>query len=77
MSGRERLKMICPVSFACFGVTFAHAQTLTHTNSIAYLLCTFLFQFVNRCDVKFLPIYVPSAEEQQDPTLFADNCQVI
>lgn len=36
-----------------------------------------LSQFVNHCEIEFLPVYRPSPEEQKDPRLFACNVRAV
>ena len=38
-----------------------------------YHLFRVLTQFVNYCEMQFLPVYNPSEEEKKDPALYAEN----
>eukprot|EP01094_Clydonella_sp_ATCC50884_P024646 TRINITY_DN6248_c0_g1_i1.p1 TRINITY_DN6248_c0_g1~~TRINITY_DN6248_c0_g1_i1.p1 ORF type:complete len:355 (+),score=70.95 TRINITY_DN6248_c0_g1_i1:190-1254(+) len=40
-----------------------------------YHLLRMMCQFVNHCEIHFLPVYCPSEEEIADPTLYAENVQ--
>lgn len=37
------------------------------------LLWLTLAQFYNSCEIEFLPVYVPDAEEKKNPSLFAEH----
>jgi len=36
-----------------------------------------LAQFVNHCELEFLPVYNPSDAEKADPSLFANNVRQV
>ena len=55
------------------------AITWTFRQSHSYLMSVWLLlaKPINRVEIEFLPVYNPTKEEQQNPTLFAKNVQKI
>jgi len=67
-----------PVQPVCFRVPYRHFNpcwTGEATGGLNFFDVCYrtLFQFVNRLEMKILPVYEPSEEEQKNPDLFANN----
>lgn len=69
-----------PVQMACFAFPYKHfnmawSGRAAGGNDFGDLFLRMCCQFVNRCEVRFLPVYYPSEEEKKSPELYADHCQ--
>jgi lysophosphatidylcholine acyltransferase/lyso-PAF acetyltransferase len=60
-------------------MTFPHTQFNPSWESVRapYHIWRFLTQFVNYCELQMLPVYTPSAQEQADPALYANNVRKV
>eukprot|EP00760_Papus_ankaliazontas_P031581 PhM_4_TR5345/c2_g1_i1/m.32602/K13510/LPCAT1_2; lysophosphatidylcholine acyltransferase / lyso-PAF acetyltransferase len=68
----------CPVQPVCFKLPYTHFNPawtgqMTGGNDLMELVYRMLCQFVNRCEVRFLPPYIPSEAEKKDSILYASN----
>lgn len=71
-----------PVQLVCFHYPYKHFNPAwtgraCGGNDAWDLLLRMWSQFVNRLEVRFLPVYTPTAEECSDPIAFAKHCQEI
>jgi lysophosphatidylcholine acyltransferase / lyso-PAF acetyltransferase len=71
-----------PVQLVCFHYPYQHFNPAwtgraCGGNDAWDLLLRMWSQFVNRLEVRFLPVYTPTAEECRDPIAFAKHCQQI
>lgn len=69
-----------PVQMAAFAFPYKHfnmswSGRCAGGNDALDLFVRMCCQFVNRCEVRFLPVYYPSQEEKADPCLYASHCQ--
>eukprot|EP01062_Namystynia_karyoxenos_P024830 TRINITY_DN1970_c1_g1_i1.p1 TRINITY_DN1970_c1_g1~~TRINITY_DN1970_c1_g1_i1.p1 ORF type:complete len:656 (+),score=224.10 TRINITY_DN1970_c1_g1_i1:98-1969(+) len=69
-----------PVQPVCFKFPYKHfnpcwSGRVTGGNDVGDLLWRLTCQFVNRAEVKVLPVYQPTLEEQGDPRLYARRVQ--
>jgi len=67
-----------PVQPVCFRVPYTHFNPCWTGEAVGGpnltdLCWRTLSQFVNRCEVKILPVYIPSEEEKNDPVLYGNN----
>jgi hypothetical protein len=70
-----------PVQPVCFRFVYTHFNPAwtgrpCGGNDMLDLLLRLWSQFVNRLEVEFLPVHVPTEEERGDPYLYAANCQM-
>lgn len=71
-----------PVQMVCFKFPYSHFNLAwtgraSGGNDAWDLLLRMWSQFVNRLEVRFLPVYTPTEEERMNPQLYATRCQHI
>ncbi|KPA80650.1 hypothetical protein ABB37_04837 [Leptomonas pyrrhocoris] len=69
-----------PVQMVCFAFPYRHFNSAwtgreVGGNSFSDILLRLSCQFVNYAEARALPVYYPTAEEKQDPILYAAHCQ--
>ncbi|CBH10013.1 acyltransferase, putative [Trypanosoma brucei gambiense DAL972] len=69
-----------PIQMICVGFPYKHFNPCWNGrccggNSFGVLILRLCSQFVNRVEVRPLPIYVPTESEREDPILYANRCQ--
>nr|CCD13501.1 unnamed protein product [Trypanosoma congolense IL3000] len=74
MEPGEPLQMIC-VSFPYKYFNPCWNGRCCGGNNFFELLFRLCIQFVNRVEVRALPVYTPTEEERNDPTIYANHCQ--
>ena len=71
-----------PVQLVCFKYPYNHFNAAwtgrpCGGNDAFDLLLRLLCQFVNRMEVRFLPVYHPTDLEREDPVAYASHCQTV
>lgn len=71
-----------PVQMVCFRFPYKHFNAAwtgraSGGNDAWDLLLRLWSQFVNRLEVRFLPVYIPSDAERADPVRYAKHCQQV
>lgn len=69
-----------PVQMICFAFPYTHFNPAwtgrrVGGNDFSDILVRLCCQFVNYAEVRILPLYVPTADEQKNPVLYANHCQ--
>jgi len=67
-----------PVQPVCLKYPNNHSLAWCHnTSSIFHQIISPLFQFFNRMEITYLPVYHPNKEEKENPQLFANNVRKV